>query len=97
MAIPQRYKDQLLPIIQKHLPNCKVYLFGSRAIDNEASGSDIDIALDAGEPIPFRTIRKMSDDIEETDIPVNVDLVDLQNASSELRENILTEGILWTS
>ncbi len=96
MAIPERYKDQLLLVIQKYLPHCKVYLFGSRATGKEASGSDIDLALDIGSIIPRKTMFKMLDDIEETTIPVNVDLVDLQTTSGEFKENILAEGILWT-
>lgn len=96
MAIPERYKDQLLPIIRKYLPDCKVYLFGSRATGKESSGSDIDIALDMGSPIPRQTMFKILDDIEETTVPVNVDLIDLQTTSGEFKENILAEGILWT-
>lgn len=96
MAIPERYKDQLLQIIRKHLPHCKVYLFGSRATGKEASGSDIDIALDMGSPISRQMMFKILDEIEETTIPVNVDLIDLQTASGEFKENILAEGILWT-
>lgn len=56
MAVQPYHKTELLNIIHKYLPNCKVWLFGSRARNQEHAGSDIDLALDNGEKIPWRTI-----------------------------------------
>lgn len=95
MAVAQKHKDQLLEIIQKHVPKCKIYLSGSRATNTEKPGSDIDVALDAGSPIPPQKILKMLVDLDETTIPVKVDIVDLQTASQELKNDVFSEGILW--
>ena len=97
MALKEKYRTQLLLIIQKHVPNCAVYLFGSRAIDKECMGSDIDLALDIGMPIEHKKIIDIYHDIDATNIPMKVDLVDIQKASKELKADILREGVRWTN
>jgi predicted nucleotidyltransferase len=90
-----RYKKTLTTIIHKHLPTCTIYLFGSRARKTEHSGSDIDIALDCNAPISKNSIFKIYDDLEETTIPLTVDLVDLYSASDTLKNEVKKEGIVW--
>lgn len=90
-----RYKELLLDIIHKKLPDCRVYLFGSRARRDHDSGSDIDLALDAGKKIDFKIILKLLVEIEETKIPLGVDLVDLNTVSDEFKKRVNEQGILW--
>lgn len=90
-----RYKKILLEIINKRLPLCKVYLFGSRARETNQPGADIDLALDCGAAIDFSIILKLHGDIDETTIPLMVDLVDLFSASALLKEEVKKEGVLW--
>ena len=84
----KRYKKILLDIIHKRLPNCKVYLYGSRARNDHQSGSDIDLALDNKKQIDFEIILSLHSDIEETTIPLNVDLVDFYTATGKFRKDI---------
>ena len=96
MSIQKNYQEQLTAIIHEHLPGCKIYLFGSRATNNHHPGSDIDLALDAKKIISFDTLVSMLIDIDNTTIPVKVDLVDIHAASNNfLKENIIREGIEW--
>jgi len=95
MAIKSSYKKQLLAIIDKHLPSCTVYLFGSRATEKQRQGSDIDLALDAKKEIPYRTLLAIEVDIEETTIPLHVDLIDLATADDVIKQEILQKGIVW--
>lgn len=97
MALNKKYKDALIAIIHKHIPGCTVYLFGSRAMDKEYAGSDIDIALDAGKAIDYKKLVAIQLDFDETTIPMEMDLVDLYNVSQELKDDILREGIKWTN
>jgi predicted nucleotidyltransferase len=89
------YKQQLLEIIYEILPNCKVYLFGSRARQEHESGADIDLALDIGEPIAKKQLSFIQDKIEESTIPLSVDLIDLHNTTDALKKEIVSEGVLW--
>ena len=91
----EKYKKKLLEIIAKQLTECKVYLFGSRARGIYQPGADIDLALDAGKPIDFRVLFKIQDEIEDSTIPLMVDLVDLHSVSDKLRNEVKKEGVLW--
>lgn len=90
-----RYKNTLLGIIHKYIPGCKVYLFGSRARGTHSQGADIDLAVDAGVKVDYKNILKIYSDLEETTIPLFVDVVDFNNTSEEMREEIRKEGIEW--
>lgn len=97
MTVKKSHKEKLLSIIYTHIPHCTVWLFGSRARGNQRPGSDIDLALDAGEKIPWDTITKMLIEIDDTTIPMKVDLVDLHNVDKTFKNQALSEGILWTN
>lgn len=90
------YKKQLLGIIQEHAPKrTNVYLFGSRARGTDTFGSDIDIALDAGNPLALSALGSIKEAIENSNIPFFVDVVDLQTIASDFKKTIEGEGILW--
>ncbi len=91
------YKKQLLSIIHKHLPGCAVYLFGSRARNTHRQGADIDLAVDAGKKVDLNTILNIKADIEETTIPLFVDVVDIHAISNDFKEEILKDKIIWTA
>ncbi|MBD3231470.1 nucleotidyltransferase domain-containing protein [Candidatus Dependentiae bacterium] len=97
MPLKKKYQDQLITIIHKHLPKCTIYLFGSQATGKNIHGSDIDIAVDMGKPIPYNIILKILVDIDDTTIPMKVDVVDLQTAPDNLKQDIIHEGIKWTN
>jgi predicted nucleotidyltransferase len=92
----EKYKIMLLDIVHKHIPDCSVYLFGSRARGSTLEGADMDVALDAGSPISFNVLVDISSDLEESNIPLFVDIVDMHNVSIEMRKEIEKEGKLWT-
>ena len=90
-----KYKDILIPIIEKYLPTCRILIFGSRAIMQFQEGADIDVAIDDGKPIASRLIFRILDDIEESSLPVFVDVIDFQSASEDLKKEILRDGVVW--
>lgn len=95
MAIKKEHKDILIALINKHVPECKIYLFGSQATGKASESSDIDIALDAGKSIPFNIILSILAEIDETVIPIKIDMVDMYVVQEKLKQAILKEGILW--
>ena len=90
-----RYKKEIIKIIHSVLPGCKIYLFGSRARKNHSLGSDIDIAIDANKPIKLKKIYLIQDKIEKTNIPQNVDIVDLYSASDVFKQEVANDGVPW--
>ena len=58
MRLTKNQIDTLKKSIFEITPDCKVYLFGSRA-DNHAKGGDIDILLASYYPFNFKDIFKI--------------------------------------
>jgi predicted nucleotidyltransferase len=90
-------KKELEKIIRAHLPSCKIMLYGSRARKTNKPGADYDIALDTGtgERIPFMTICAILSDIEDSEIPFFVDVVDVNSVSKEFLTSIQKDFVLW--
>lgn len=91
----KEYKEIILPIILKHIPGAKIILYGSRAKHTDKEGSDIDIALDLGCKIDRMKIINITDDLEESILPIHFDIVDLHSVSEDMKEEILKYGVRW--
>jgi predicted nucleotidyltransferase len=91
------YQVELLAIIKKYIPNCTVYLFGSRARRKHHVGSDIDLAIDAHQVLDSGVIGNIKEEIEESTIPYFVDVIDFNDVSADMKEEILKDGIIWSS
>lgn len=74
----------------------RVFLFGSRARGDQRRTSDFDVAVLAAHPLPRGLLGRIREELEESRVPVPVDLVDLAEASAALREQVLREGREWT-
>lgn len=92
-----KYVDLIVACVKKHLGDCQIYLFGSRAENKDRDGSDVDIALDLNKKINFKTIVQINDELVMSKLPVFVDIIDIHEASPQLRDQIKKHGILWKS
>lgn len=89
------YKQIIIPIILKYLPNARIILYGSRARHQEKMGSDIDIAIDNTEIIDRSVFSQILEEIEESLLPINFDVVDYHAISQDLKDEIEKDGIIW--
>lgn len=94
--LEDRYKKQILDICSKRLgANYELYLFGSRARGDDNPASDIDLAV----KLPRDTLHgavllTLAEDFEASTIPFKIDFLDIDNISKEIKNSILSEGIL---
>ncbi len=95
--VQKKYRSILINIIEKHLVECKIYLFGSRAQGSHVRSSDIDIALDNQKEISSKILGLIKEEIEKSIIPYFVDVVDLHSVDDKMKEQILKHGVLWKS
>jgi uncharacterized protein len=93
--IPQEKQNQIIKVIEIFFPNAKIYLFGSRAKNTHTVTSDIDIAIDAGQPMDISTKGQINSMLDALSIPQNIDVVDFHRAPQALQANILRDGIIW--
>lgn len=73
----------------------EVWLFGSCARGEVMQHSDIDIAVLPHGELAEDFFAELSDRIEDSTIPYNVDLVDLRTAAPSLLDEVRREGIKW--
>ena len=93
--IEYKFKKNLIEIINKYAPDAKIYLFGSRSRKDNKPGSDIDLALDSNIKLKINILMNIKSDIESTNIPFFVDIVDINNVDDVMKNEILKDGVLW--
>jgi uncharacterized protein len=94
-CLKEEYKNLILKAIAYHFSHAKVILFGSRARGTHRPGSDIDVAIDIGEPIKLREMSRIRVTLENLPISLEIDIVDMHNISHELKQIIAREGVVW--
>ncbi len=91
-----KYLILLKQIILSHIDKEKhsVYLFGSRAKGKADQSIDVDVGIWGDNPLDT-IYHRIVNDIEESIIPYDVDIIDLYLASEEFRKHVLKDAILW--
>ena len=75
-------------ILAEHVPECEVRAFGSRATWTAKDYSDLDLAVVGEGPLDWRTLDRLKEAFEESDLPMRVDVLDWHNTSESFREVI---------
>ena len=88
-------KAEIIRIVSNELPKCKIYLFGSQTQKGTHKPADVDIALDNESKINFKILLKISQLLDESSIIHFVDIVDLNNISSEFYTAIKKDLVEW--
>jgi predicted nucleotidyltransferase len=85
-------EKNLVPVIQSALPGLKaVYLFGSTVTGEMHGNSDIDLALWSGRPLSALALWELRQQLE-TIAQRPVDLIDLNNATTVMRMQVISKG-----
>ena len=72
-----------------------VYLFGSRAREDARELSDIDVAFVPMESLDPYWLIHLKGLVEESSIPLKIDLIDLSKTSETFKNKVLSEAISW--
>jgi len=73
----------------------RVLLFGSEARGSARPSSDVDLAVEIDAPERRRVLARLREEVEESTIPLTVEIVDLAEVGAALRAEIEREGIRW--
>jgi len=95
--IQERWLAEIRRIVTAELApyRADVILFGSRARGDHQVASDVDLAIDPQGPIPVWAISRLRTALEDSNVPLFVDVVDLRAADAALRERVAKEGRRW--
>ncbi|MBM3894758.1 nucleotidyltransferase domain-containing protein [Candidatus Dependentiae bacterium] len=94
--IDPQVQQTIISIVHKHLPRCRIFLFGSRARGNHSQGADYDIALNNIEKISDTALVAIRGDINESNIYVFVDVVDINSVSDDFLKIAKKDFVEWT-
>lgn len=75
----------LKKLIIQYLPECEIRVFGSRVNATAKPYSDIDIALKCSHPIDRKTMNRLKETLQESTLPIRVDMLDWHGISEEFR------------
>lgn len=81
----------LKQLITEHLSECEIRVFGSRIHGMAKPYSDIDIVLKCGSPIDRRTMSRLKEALQESTLPIRVDVLDWHGISEEFK-GVIKEG-----
>ena len=72
-----------------------VFLFGSRVYSRHSSRADVDIGLLTDDKLSSHLFHKIQNAIEDSIIPLEIDLVDFTRADTAFKETVLKDIIIW--
>ncbi len=75
-------------ILTEHVAECEVRAFGSRATWTSKDYSDLDLAIVGSGPLDRRTLGRLKETFENSDLPIRVDVLDWHSISESFRKVI---------
>lgn len=87
-SLSEKHLQQIESIVRQHLHSyrCQVYIFGSRATGKAGRFSDVDIGIEADGPISDAVLARLETAFEESDLPFQVDLVNIEQTESKFKK-----------
>ena len=81
-------------ILAEHVPACEIRAFGSRATWTAKDYSDLDLAVVGEGPLERRTLARLKEAFEESDLPMRVDVLDWHTISMRFRAVIARDYVV---
>lgn len=90
-------ENQIKQIIFKHFspPDYKIFVYGSRAGGKPRRYSDWDIGILGDKPVSPYKLNMVKEKLEDSDLPVVVDVVDFNDVGAEFRQIALRNTKPW--
>ena len=88
--------DIVTRLLRQYLPDRPVWAFGSRTFGRARRRSDLDLAIGGLAPLSSAVRSELADAFDESDLPIEVDLVDLNEVTPEFRSRIESDFVALT-
>ena len=93
IGITADQRKSILTLIEKHLPNTAVWIYGSRAKWNARPQSDLDMVV-FSTPEQNRRVSNLREAFEESNLPFRVDLFVWDTVPEQFRKHIKAEHVV---
>ena len=94
LAVSADHLRIVCDILQRLIPHCQVWAFGSRVTGTHKDYSDLDLAIITDAPLDITTSANVSDAFSQSDLPYKVDVVEWATTSESFRNMILQNKIV---
>jgi amidophosphoribosyltransferase len=88
LDLPEQDRQIVERILGARIPDRPVYAFGSRTNGRAQRRSDLDLAVGGPQPLTLASRADLVQDFTESDLPIFVDVVDLNEVTPEFRSRI---------
>ena len=90
-------KKEIKKIVFRHISSkeYKVFLYGSRVNGKARKWSDYDVGILGGKPVPTMVKFEMEDELENSDLPVVVEVVDFYNIDDKFKQLAMQKVERW--
>ena len=77
--------EEIKKILWRHLDRKKyrAFVYGSRAVGDSFKWSDVDVGIEGDKPIPMTEWTDIEDDLEQSNIPFMVEVVDFKRVDKD--------------
>lgn len=82
------YLQEIIDILQKHVPECEIRVFGSRVNHTAQPYSDLDLALVGPQKIHWQRLEALKYAFSESNLPIMVDIIDWHALSGDFQKLI---------
>ena len=86
--------DEVRRILNQCIPELEVWAFGSRVKGAAKPYSDLDLAVISEEPLSLATMGELCDRLDDSDLTIEVDVVDWAAADQSFRKIILRDKVV---
>ena len=94
LAVSADHLRIVCDILQRLIPHCQVWAFGSRVTGTHKDYSDLDLAIITDAPLDITTSANVSDAFSQSDLPYKVDVVEWATTSETFRKIIQQNKII---
>ena len=83
----------ILAILDRYVPDCEVWAFGSRVTGTALRHSDLDLCIISREKLPIGLLGDIKYDLQESDVLISVDVLDWHRISPSFRKIIEAQKV----
>ncbi len=96
LDLPSRYRDQIVTLLRKHVPDAEVWSYGSRINGKSHEGSDLDLVLRGPDlkSIPTCQLADLIEAIEQSNVPILVQAHDWARLPESFHREIEREHVV---
>lgn len=94
LDMSERQLKMVCDVLLEHIPEREVWAFGSRVNGKARSYSDLDLVIRGEQALPTRTMNRLVEAFQESELAIRVDVLDWSALSESFRQVILSNYMI---